>query len=114
MSNEFIAKFLPEFEKTVEHFKKELSGLRAGRATPAMVENILVDAYGVKTPMMQLASISSPEPRQLLIEPWDKNLIKEIEKALSYANLGLAVRPEKSGVRITVPQMTEENRVELV
>lgn len=114
MANQFIEKFQSEFDKTVEHFSKELAGLRAGRATPAMVENVLVEAYGVKTPMLQLASVSAPEPRQLVIEPWDKNLIKDIEKALSYANLGLAVRAEKSVVRVTVPQMTEENRRDLV
>lgn len=114
MTNEFVQKFQPEFDKAIEHFKKELSGLRAGRANPAMVENVLVEAYGVKTPILQVASVSVPEPRCLIVEPWDKNLIKEVEKALNYANLGLSVSAEKTLVRVTVPQMTEENRKAMV
>ncbi len=114
MSNEFIQKYEGDFVQSIDHFKKELANVRAGRANPSMVEDILVDSYGVKTPIKQLASIAVPEARSMTIEPWDKNLIKEIEKAISYANLGLAVSAESTLVRVTVPQMTEENRKDMV
>jgi len=114
MSNEFIAKYQGDFDGAVEHYKKELSNLRTGRANPGMVEDILVDAYGVKTPIKQLGSVAVPEARSLTIEPWDKNLLKDIEKALTYADLGVAIKLDSTLVRVTVPQMTEENRKKLV
>jgi len=114
MSNEFLTKYQGDFDGAIEHFKKELSNLRTGRANPGMVEDILVDAYGVKTPVKQLGSISVPEARSLSIEPWDKNLLKEIEKALTYADLGVGIKVDSTLVRVTVPQMTEENRKKLV
>lgn len=114
MENDFIKKYASDFEKVLEHFKKELASLRAGRANPAMIENVLVEAYGIKTPIKQLGSIGVPEARCMTVEPWDKNLLKEIEKALGYANLGLSISAESTLVRVTVPQMTEENRKDLV
>ncbi|NQT49926.1 ribosome recycling factor [Candidatus Kuenenbacteria bacterium] len=114
MSNEFIEKHEEEFNKTLEHFKKELATIRAGRANPAMIENVLVDAYGIKTPIVQLGSIAVPEARSMTVDPWDKNLLKEIEKALTYADLGLSISVESTLVRLSVPQMTEENRKDLV
>jgi len=114
MSNEFLDKYQKDFDGTIEHYKKELSNLRTGRANPGMVEDILVDAYGVKTPIKQLGSVGVPEARSLTIEPWDKNLLKEIEKALTYADLGVGLRVDSNLVRVTVPQMTEENRKQLV
>lgn len=114
MANEFIQKKEGEFQGAIEHFKKELGGLRAGRANPAMVENVMVDAYGSKMPLKQMASIAVQEARTMVVEPWDKNLLKEVEKALNYANLGLSISAESSLVRVTVPQMTEENRKDLV
>ena len=112
--NEFISQHEGDFEKTIEHFKKELNSIRAGRANPSMVEDVLVDAYGVKTPIKQMASIAVPEARVMTVEPWDKNLLKEVEKAVTYADLGLSVSAESTLVRLTVPQMTEENRKHLV
>ncbi len=114
MANEFIQKHEADFVGAIEHYKKELAGLRAGRANAAMVENLMADSYGVKTPLKQLGSIGVPEPRCLTIEPWDKSLLKEIEKAITYANLGLSVKVEATLVRVTVPQMTEENRKDLI
>lgn len=114
MSNEFLSKYQADFDSAVDHFKKELSNLRTGRANPSMVEDILVESYGVKTPIKQLGTIGVPEARSLTIEPWDKNLLKEIEKALTYADLGVGIKVDSTLVRVTVPQMTEENRKKLV
>ena len=114
MANDFIEKFKNEFEKALEHFQNELKVIRTNRANPDMVENILVEAYSVKTPLKQLASIGVPEARTLVIEPWDKSIIKEIEKAITHAEIGLNPSNEGNFIRITIPQMTEENRKMIV
>ena len=112
--NDFIKSHENEFSAVVDHFKKELGSIRAGRANPAMIEEVMVESYGAKTPLKQLGSISVTEARCMTVQPWDKNLIKDIEKAIIYANLGLSVSAESALVRVTVPQMTEENRKDLV
>ncbi len=114
MPNQFIEKHEEDFQKSKEHFLKELNSMRVGRATPSMLENVLVDAYGVKTPINQVGSISVPEPKVMTVEPWDKNLLKEVEKAIVQADLGLGVTAESTLVRITVPQLTEESRMKSV
>lgn len=111
---DIIGKYKPEFDKVIEHFKNEISSLRTGRATSALVENILVEAYGVKTPLKGLASISVPDPKTLLIEPWDKGILKEIEKAVQLANIGVSLVNEGTKLRLTIPPLTEESRKELV
>ncbi|MAF13328.1 MAG: ribosome recycling factor [Parcubacteria group bacterium] len=103
----------PDFEKSLEHLKEELTTLRVGRANPMMVENILVDSYGTKTPMKQLASVTVPEARTLLIQPWDKTLSKEVEKAIINANIGISPVNEGAVIRLTIPALTEESRKEL-
>lgn len=112
--NDFIKKREEEFKGAIEHFKKELASIRAGRANPAMIENIMVESYGAKTPLKQLSSIMAQEARTMVVQPWDKSLLKEIEKAITYANLGLSVAVDSAVVRVNVPQMTEENRRDLV
>jgi len=112
--NDFIKRHDVEFSAVVEHLKKELGSIRAGRANPAMIEDVMVESYGAKTSLKQLGSISVTEARCMTVQPWDKNLIKDIEKAIIYANLGLSVSAESNLVRVTVPQMTEENRKDLV
>ena len=97
-----------------EALKTELSALRIGRATPALVENVLVDYYGVKMPLKQLASISAPEIRLLVIEPWDKNAVSSIEKALHISDLGLNPIVDKNLIRINIPPLTEERRNSLI
>lgn len=114
MSNEYIDKFKTDFEKIIEHFKGELKAVRTNRANPEILENILVDVYGTKTPIKQIASISVPEARTIMIEPWDKNIIKDIEKAITYAEIGLSPSNEGTFIRLTLPQMTEEKRMEIV
>jgi ribosome recycling factor len=112
--NQYITNHQEDFNKSIEHFKSELSNLRVGRANPGTIENLTVDAYGVKTPLVQLSSISVPDARSMTVEPWDKNLLKDIEKALTIADLGYSVSAESTLVRVTVPQMTEESRKQIV
>jgi len=104
----------PKFEKSLEHLRDDLASLRTSRATPALVENIKVNVYGTEMPLIQVASITSPEAKQLLVEPWDKSVLKDIEKAIQSASLGLSVTNEGSHLRITMPPMTEETRKEVV
>jgi ribosome recycling factor len=103
-----------KFEKGIEHFKQEISGLRTGRASSGLVENILVESYGAKTPLMHLASVSIPDARSIAIQPWDKSNLGPIEKAIQISNIGL--NPVNDGIliRLSIPQMTEERRKEMV
>lgn len=104
----------PEFTKVLDHLKTELSSLRTGRAHPSLVENIMVEAYGVKTPIRGLATITVIDPKTLVIEPWDKSVIKEIEKAIQLANIGVNPVNEGTKLRLSMPQLTEESRKELI
>lgn len=104
----------PEFVKIIDHLKTELSSIRTGRAHPSLVENILVDAYGVKTPIRGLATVTVSDPKTLIIEPWDKSIIKEIEKAIQLANIGINPVNEGIKIRLSMPPMTEENRKEMI
>jgi ribosome recycling factor len=103
-----------DFEQAMAHLKEDLATLRVGRANPVMVENILVDVYGSKMPIKQMASTTVPSVRTLLIQPWDKTTSKEIEKAIIAANIGISPVNEGHQIRLTIPQLTEESRKELV
>lgn len=103
-----------DFEKVINHVHEDLASIRTNRATPALVENIKVDVYGSKMPLSQVASITVPEPKQLLVEPWDKNIMKDAEKAIETASLGLSVKNEGSCLRLSIPAMTEESRKQIV
>lgn len=102
-----------EFEKAIEFFKKEISTLRTGRANPGILEGVFVNAYGVKTPLNGVASINVPDGHCITIAPWDRNVIKDIEKAIVEADLGVGVVNEGMQIRVNVPKMTEENRRDL-
>ena len=112
--SQFVEEFNPEFNKIIDHFKNETDKLKAGRATTALVEDILIESYGVKTPLKQVGSISIPEPSMLVIEPWDKTLLKEIEKAISQSNLDLSISISETAVRGKIPPLTEEKRVQII
>jgi ribosome recycling factor len=112
--NNFIKSNEKDFISAVDFFKKEISQLRTGRANPAIFEGIQVEAYGSRTPISGIASISVSDARSMVISPWDKNVLKDIEKAIVEANLGVGTVNEGDRIRITVPLMTEENRKELV
>ncbi len=104
----------PKFDKVIEHLKEELLSLRTGRANSALVENVSVLAYGTTTKLKQLANISVPDARTIVIEPWDKSIIKDVEKSLVASDLGFNPSNEGNFLRIHVPQMTEEDRREYV
>lgn len=104
----------PEFDKIIERTKTELGTLRTSRATPALVENVQVEVYGARQSLKSLASLNVPDPRTLVIDPWDKSVIKEIEKAIAASGSGLNPVNEGKNLRIVLPSMTEESRKELV
>lgn len=112
--NQYIQIKKEELEKAIEFFKKEISSLRTGRANPAMFEGVQVEAYGVKSPINTLANINVNDAKSMTVTPYDRGVIKDIEKAIVEADLGVGVVNEGDKLRITVPQMTEENRKDLV
>tara|TARA_B110000014_G_C20082360_1_gene565742 strand:+ start:429 stop:977 length:549 start_codon:yes stop_codon:yes gene_type:complete len=98
---------------SVSHFNKELNGLRTGRASTALVENILVDSYGSKIPIKQVGNISIPEARLITIQVWDNNLIKNVEKAIMDSDLGINPQTEGALIRLPLPSIDEERRKDL-
>nr|WP_315024111.1 ribosome recycling factor [uncultured Aminipila sp.] len=102
-----------KMSKTISVLKEELNTVRAGRANPALLDKVMVEYYGSPTPLKNLANISAPEPRTLLIAPFDPKSISDIEKAINIANLGMAPSNDGKTVRLTVPQLTEERRKEI-
>lgn len=103
-----------KMKKTVEVYKEELKSIRAGRANPALLDQISIDYYGTDTPLKQVASISAPEPRLLVIQPWDVKLIPVIEKEILKSDLGLNPSNDGKLIRLPIPLLTEERRKELV
>jgi ribosome recycling factor len=112
--NEYIEILEGDFTKAIDFFEKEIAQLRTGRANPNMLEGIQVEAYGVQTPLNGVANINVADGQSLLIAPWDKSVIKDVEKAIVDADLGVGVVNEGEKLRLTVPKMTEENRKDLV
>lgn len=114
MIKDIISDAEDRMKKSVEHLSKDLASLRAGRANPAMVEKITVEYYGVNTPINQLANITVPEARLLVIQPWDKSIIADIEKSIMKSDLGITPSNDGNVIRIAIPQLTEERRKDLV
>lgn len=108
-----ISEAVKEFEKAIMHLKEEFSRLQVGRANPSLIENIPVEVYGSSQPLKAVASISVPESRSLLIQPWDKGNLAHIEKAIVGVGLGLNPINDGNVVRINIPPLTEERRAEL-
>jgi len=102
-----------KMQKTIEALKRELNTIRTGRATPALVEYIKVDAYGVSTPLTQIATISAPEAKLLVIQPWDRSTLASIQKAILQSDLGLNPINDGSSIRLVIPPSTEERRKDL-
>jgi len=103
-----------DFDKAIEHFISDIATLKTGRANPAILDLIKVESYGTFMPINQLASIAVPEPRSILIQPWDKSIVNNIDKAIRESDLGLSSINEGDKIRIVIPQMTEEARKEIV
>lgn len=101
-------------DKTIEALKQEFASIRTGRASTSLLDKITVDYYGAPTPVNQVANVSAPEPRMILITPWDKSMIGAIEKAILQSDLGLNPSNDGAVIRLAIPQLTEERRKELV
>ncbi|ACX66381.1 ribosome recycling factor [Paenibacillus lautus] len=101
-------------EKAILSLKRDLATLRAGRAAPALLDRITVEYYGAQTPLNQLANISTPDSRTLMIQPWDKSSLADIEKAIMKSDIGLTPANDGNQIRLVVPALTEERRTELV
>ncbi len=112
--NKYIEEQQGDFDNIMEYFKGDISSLRTGRANPSVLEGVQVEAYGVKTPLNGVANITVADSQSMLIAPWDKGVIKDVEKAIVEADLGLGVVNDGEKIRLNVPMMTEENRKELV
>jgi|SRR5687768_10672294 len=101
-------------EKAVEAMRREFTSVRTGKAAPSLLDTVRVEAYGSRVPMNQVATVSAPEPRMLIIQPWDKSLMHAIEKAITTADLGLNPASDGNVIRVPVPALTEERRREFV
>ncbi|WP_226578836.1 ribosome recycling factor [Halobacillus litoralis] len=113
MSEAVINETKQQMEQAVQAFSRQLATVRAGRANPSILDNVYVDYYGAATPLNQLAQVGAPEPRMLVITPYDKTAIAEIEKAIQKADLGLSPSSDGNIVRINIPALTEERRKDL-
>lgn len=111
--SEFVKEAEVRMQKTIDSVKADFASVRAGRANAAVLDRIQVEYYGSPTPLNQVASISSPDPRQLVIQPWDGSLLREIEKAIQTSELGINPQNDGKIIRLTFPQLTEERRKDL-
>lgn len=114
MTEDILQDASQRMEATINAARQDFAGIRTGRANPALLDRIQVEYYGAVTPIQQVATISVPEPRLLVIQPWDKSSIKDIEKAILQSDLGLTPSNDGSVIRIQLPQLTEERRKDLV
>jgi len=114
MADELYSTVNSKMDKAVQSFQKELNRLRTGRASPALLDGIRAEYYGTPTPLQQIASITIPESRLIVIQPWDKTMLEPIEKAIQKANLGISPANDGNVIRISIPPLTEERRKEMV
>ena len=111
---EHIKEYNDKMQKTIDHLESEFATIRAGRANPHVLDRIKVDYYGTPTPVQQVGNISIPEPRIIVIQPWEKSLLKEIEKAIQMSDIGINPTNDGQVIRLVFPELTEERRKELV
>lgn len=111
---EQIKEYNDKMQKTIDHLESEFATIRAGRANPHVLDRIKVDYYGTPTPVQQVGNISIPEPRIIVIQPWEKSLLKEIEKAIQMSDIGINPTNDGQVIRLVFPELTEERRKELV
>ena len=111
---DIINKIRPELDKVISFLDRELARIRTSRATPSLVEDVIVDCFGQKFPLKQLAAISTPEPKQILIQPWDRSYFEGIIQALEKTGIGASPLVDKDAIRINLPPLTEEYRKDLL
>ena len=111
--DERIKAYDDKMKKTIEFLKEDYAGIRAGRANPKLLDKVRVDYYGTPTPIQQVGNLSVPEPRVLQIAPWEKNMLKEVEKAILAANIGITPTNDGTVIRLVFPELNEERRKEL-
>lgn len=114
MINEVLKDAEERMHKGVDSLRREYTVIRAGRATPSLLDRVMVEYYGTPTPINQLANISVPEPRMLVLQPWDKSVLPAVEKAIMKSDLGLNPSSDGNVIRLIIPQLTAERRSELV
>lgn len=102
-----------KMDKTIESCKIEMSSVRAGRANPSLLDRLSIDYYGAQTPLSQVANISAPEPRMIVVQPWDANVLADIEKSITQSDLGINPSNDGKVIRLSIPQLTEERRIDL-
>ena len=111
--SDFVKEYDGKMQKSIDSLLKEFAGIRAGRANPALLDKITVLYYGTPTPINQMAAVSVPEARTILIQPWDKSQLKEIEKAIQASDIGINPQNDGSSIRLNFPPLTEERRKDL-
>jgi len=114
MLKEILSDTKESMNSAIEHLQHELAGIRTGKANPALLDSIRVDYYGQKVPLNQVASVAAPDPQLITIQPWDKGVIGNIEKAILASELGLNPQNDGTIIRLPIPQLTQERRKELV
>ena len=114
MYEEELKKLSDKMDKSIVALKNEFTSIRTGQANASLLDRVFVDYYGSRTPVTQVASVTVPEARMLVVQPWDKSLLKEIEKAILQSDLGLVPMNDGNLIRMAIPQLTEERRKELV
>jgi ribosome recycling factor len=112
--NQILAEAEERMKKQVEACRRELAGIRSGKASPALLDTVRVEAYGQAVPIQQVGSVGAPEPRLLVVQPWDKSLVKAIMKAIQTSELGLNPTDDGTVIRIPIPTLTEERRKDMV
>lgn len=113
MLKEVFSSHEERMKKSIEALKRDYAALRAGRATPALLDRVMIEYYGAPTPINQVANVSVPEPRMITIQPWDKGMLSDIEKAIMKSDLGLNPNSDGAMIRLSIPQLTQERRTEL-
>ncbi len=114
MLKEVLSNTKDSMNNAIEHMQHDLSGIRTGKANPALLDSLRVEYYGQKVPLNQVASVAAPDPQLITIQPWDKGVIGDIEKAILASDLGLNPQNDGTVIRLPIPQLTEERRKELV
>lgn len=114
MIKEIYNNYEEKMKKALEALRREFGSLRTGRATPALLEKVMVDFYGTPTPVNQVANVSVPEPRMIVIQPWEKTMVQPIEKAIMKSDLGMNPNSDGAVIRLNIPQLTQERRQEIV